>query len=133
MDIIRKIVSSALSIRKLNKVRVRQPLQSLVIRGKNHDWAKTYFELIKEEVNIKEIILEAPSENMDMLQLKINPRLLGPRVGNKVQSIIKKSKEGDWVKKGNTVFVDDFELFDGEYDIESVSYTHLTLPTTPYV
>ena len=118
MDTIRKIVSSALSIRKLNKVRVRQPLQNLVIQGKNHDWIKTYFELIKEEVNIKEIILEVPSENEDMLQLKINPRLLGPRVGNKVQGIIKKSKNGDWVKKGNTVFVDGFELFDGEYDIE---------------
>ena len=136
MDIIRKIVSSALSIRKLNKVRVRQPLQSLVIQGKNHDWVKTYFELIQDEVNIKEIILEAPSENKDMLQLKINPRLLGPRAGSKVQSIIKKSKNGDWVKKGDSVFVDDFELFDGEYDIELLEEEDLStqsIETTDYI
>ena len=73
---------------------------------------------------------------MDMLQLKINPRLLGPRVGNKVQSIIKKSKDGDWVKKGDSVFVDDFELFDGEYDIELLEEEDLStqsIETTDYI
>ena len=58
MDKVRKIVSSALSIRKKNKIRVRQPLNKLKINIDKNEWIENYIELIKEEVNVKEIIID---------------------------------------------------------------------------
>jgi isoleucyl-tRNA synthetase len=121
MDIIRKVVSTSLSIRKINKIRVRQPLNSLTIQSDKNRWIKEYFELIKEEVNVKEINIENVKNNENSVQLKINPRLLGPRIGKKVQECIQLSKEGKWKEENGVVVIGDFELKEGEYDIETIT------------
>ena len=87
MDIVRKIVSSALSIRKKNKIRVRQPLNELKINIDRNEWIENYIELIKEEVNVKEIIIDEKKGDIGPEELKINPRMLGPRIGSKVQDL----------------------------------------------
>ena len=120
MDIIRKIVSTSLSIRKINKIRVRQPLNILKIQSNKGEWVKEYFELIKEEVNIKNINIEKIKNSEDSMQLKINPRMLGPRIGNKVQECIQLAKEGKWKEENGVVIVGDFELKDSEYEIETI-------------
>ena len=120
MDIIRKVVSTSLSIRKINKIRVRQPLNLLTIQSNKGNWVKEYFELIKEEVNVKNINVEEVKNNENLVQLKINPRLLGPRIGKKVQECIQLAKEGKWKEKNGIVVIGDFELNEGEYEIETV-------------
>ncbi|MEK7081152.1 MAG: class I tRNA ligase family protein [Patescibacteria group bacterium] len=55
MEIIRKIVSLGLEARQREKIPVRQPLAKLEMR--DYKLGKEYFELIKDELNIKEIIL----------------------------------------------------------------------------
>jgi isoleucyl-tRNA synthetase len=119
MDKVRKIVSSALSIRKKNKIRVRQPLNKLKINIDKNEWIENYIGLIKEEVNIKEIILEEKQDDVGPEELKINPRTLGPRVGSKVQDCIKLAKLGEWKKVGEKIVVGDIQLLDGEYELES--------------
>lgn len=126
MDDIRKIVSSALSIRKINKIRVRQPLNLLSIQSAKNSWIEKYFELIKEEVNIKKIVLENASTTEQTLQLKINPRLLGPRIGNKVQECIRLAKIGEWKEENGIVSIGDYELKSGEYVIEPQSVDDLS-------
>ena len=121
MDIIRKVVSTSLSIRKINKIRVRQPLNSLTIQSDNGRWIEEYFELIKEEVNIKDINIENVKNNENSVQLKINPRLLGPRIGKKVQECIQLAKDGKWKEENGVVVIGDFELKEGEYDIETIT------------
>ena len=121
MDIIRKVVSTSLSIRKINKIRVRQPLNSLTIQSDKNRWIKENFELIKEEVNVKEINKKKKKNNENSVQLKINPRLLGPRIGKKVQECIQLSKEGKWKEENGVVVIGDFELKEGEYDIETIT------------
>jgi len=121
MDIIRKVVSTSLSIRKINKIRVRQPLNSLTIQSDKGRWIEEYFELIKEEVNIKDINIENVKNNENSVQLKINPRLLGPRIGKKVQECIQLAKEGKWKEENGVVVIGDFELKEGEYDIETTT------------
>ena len=120
MDIIRKVVSTSLSIRKINKIRVRQPLNLLTIQSNNGNWVEEYFELIKEEVNVKNINIEEVKNHENLVQLKINPRLLGPRIGKKVQECIQLAKEGKWKEKNGIVVIGDFELNEGEYEIEAV-------------
>ena len=121
MDVIRKVVSTSLSIRKINKIRVRQPLNSLTIQSDKSRWIEEYFELIKEEVNIKNINIENVKNNENSVQLKINPRLLGPRIGKKVQECIQLAKDGKWKEENGVVVIGDFELKEGEYDIETIT------------
>ena len=120
MDIIRKVVSTSLSIRKINKIRVRQPLNMLKIQSDEGEWIENYFELIKEEVNIKNINIEKIKNCENSVQLKINPRMLGPRIGKKVQECIQLAKAGKWKEENGVVIVGDFELEEGEYDIETM-------------
>ncbi len=120
MDIIRKVVSTSLSIRKINKIRVRQPLNMLKIQSDEGEWIENYFELIKEEVNIKNINIEKIKNSENSVQLKINPRMLGPRIGKKVQECIQFAKAGKWKEENGVVIVGDFELEEGEYDIETM-------------
>ena len=118
MDKVRKIVSSALSIRKKNKIRVRQPLNLLKINIDKNKWIENYIELIKEEVNVKEIIIDEKKDNAGPEELKIIPSSLGPRVGSKVQDCIKFAKLGEWKKVGEKIIIGDVELLEGEYKLE---------------
>tara|TARA_B100000902_G_C27266563_1_gene893850 strand:- start:1014 stop:1784 length:771 start_codon:yes stop_codon:yes gene_type:complete len=119
MDVVRKIVSTALSIRKKNQIRVRQPLNDLKINMDKNNWINNYVELIKEEVNVKNIIIEEKLDNTGSEELKINPRVLGPRIGASVQECIKSAKLGEWKKIDEKIIVGDIELFEGEYELES--------------
>ena len=51
--------------------------------------------------------------------MKINPRMLGPRIGSKVQDCIKLAKLGEWKKVEEKIIVGDIQLMDGEYELES--------------
>ncbi|MEG3581900.1 MAG: isoleucine--tRNA ligase [Chloroflexota bacterium] len=132
MDDVRRIVSSALSIRKLNKVRVRQPLSELTIEAKNGDWIEDYFSLIKEEVNVKSISLDSSSQKEYEVQLKINPKLLGPRIGKKVQECIEKAKNGDWTQNEGIVIVAGLELLEGEFSLEPINSNDLSSQSVDY-
>ena len=132
MDDIRRIVSSALSIRKLNKVRVRQPLSELTIEAQNGDWIEDYFSLIKEEVNVKSISLDNSSQKEYEVQLKINPKLLGPRIGKKVQECIEKAKNGDWTQNEGIVIVAGLELLEGEFSLEPINSNDLSAQSVDY-
>lgn len=56
---VREIVSTALKLRDLNKIPVRQPLQSVTVGEKLGD---EFYKIIAEEVNVKDIIFKKDSE-----------------------------------------------------------------------
>jgi isoleucyl-tRNA synthetase len=66
MSIVRKIVEMGLAERDMVKIKVRQPLQSLTISGKNLEIKdENLIALIKDELNIKEIVFaEGPETAM---------------------------------------------------------------------
>lgn len=70
MDITREIVSLALAIRVKEGVKIRQPLNSLYIRDINNENILLFEELIKDEVNIKNVVLGIPDEKS--INLKSN-------------------------------------------------------------
>lgn len=115
MDKTQKIINLWLALRWSKKIRVRQPLQSITIWEKLSDY---YLDIIKEELNIKEVVV---LDDMSVIAFKIckpNARLIWPRFGAKVQEIIKEAKSGNFIELENRwVKVGEFELNEGEFEI----------------
>ncbi len=60
MDVTRKIVSLALSIRVSQGIKIRQPLQSLYVEFKNGSQQDFIAELVNDELNVKESLSGTP-------------------------------------------------------------------------
>ena len=73
MDIVRKIVSTSFQLGR--KIRLElAALHELVINIDKNEWLKNYIELIKEEVNVKKIIIKNKVDEEGEEELKIIPR-----------------------------------------------------------
>ncbi len=72
MQTVRSVVSKALDARVKNAIKVRQPLQSLTI---GISIPPSYFSLISDEVNVKEILYDATLGDIVELNLVITPVL----------------------------------------------------------
>ena len=55
MDLIRSLISIGRFVREEAKIKVRQPLQKVILDGKNQKTISDLIDLIKEELNIKEV------------------------------------------------------------------------------
>ena len=75
MEETRKIVSLALKKRMIAGIKVRQPLRSLKIKSERLKSGKEYFELIKDEVNVKEILFDQNMEGEVELDTEVTPEL----------------------------------------------------------
>ncbi len=96
MDAVRSVASVALSIRKANKVRVRQPLTSLTIAAPDAERLRGYIELIADEVNVKSVRLEPLASRSFVL--RPNARALGPRLGATMQDVIRAARAGKFAE-----------------------------------
>jgi isoleucyl-tRNA synthetase len=90
MEIAQNISSMVLSLRKKQKIRVRQPLNKIMVPVLNKDF-KEKLEAIKNlilsEVNVKEIeYLEADSDIL-VKKIKANFKALGPKYGKQMKAI----------------------------------------------
>lgn len=90
MSLAQKITSLALSLRKKEGIRVRQPLQKIMIpilKKETQDDIVAVAEIIKNELNVKEI--EFLTEESSVLKKEIRPnfKTLGPKFGNKMKHI----------------------------------------------
>ena len=95
MNQTKNLVNLGLSLRAKKKLRVRQPLASVTI-GESLD---AYFlEILKEELNVKEVIIADMSKIATKIA-KPNARLLGPKFGKEVQAIILAAKMGYFEEK----------------------------------
>jgi isoleucyl-tRNA synthetase len=89
----RNITSLALSLRKKEQIKVRQPLQTLMI-AVNGPWEKDEIEKIqaqlRSEVNVKSIKLIDDNSNILVKEIKPNFKLLGPRFGKDMGQVVNK-------------------------------------------
>lgn len=90
MERARSIVSSALKIRDLNKIPIRQPLQSLTVSGES--LSNEFGLIIAEEVNVKAVIFDKKAKEIT-LDLNITPELeaegFAREIARKIQSVRK--------------------------------------------
>jgi isoleucyl-tRNA synthetase len=118
MDLTRSVCSAALSLRKARQLRVRLPLASLTVAHAAAPTLSEFADIIKDEVNVKDLVLHDDPASLGELQLTVNPRVLGPRLGQQVQGVIKAVKAGQWTQTGDIVTAAGAELQPGEYELK---------------
>ncbi|MFA6805810.1 MAG: isoleucine--tRNA ligase [Bacteroidales bacterium] len=90
MFLAQKISSMVLSLRKKNNLKVRQPLQKILIPAPNQDFIsqiERVEQLILSEVNVKAIEFLSPENNVLVKKAKANFKTLGPKFGSKMKAI----------------------------------------------
>jgi len=118
MDLVRNICSIALSIRDKYKLRVRLPLASLKIITKRSDQIIDFSDIIKDEVNVKNIELNNNISELAEFKLQLNFKRIGAKFGPKMKEISTAAKNNQWQKledgniqiSGEILSKDDFEI-----------------------
>jgi isoleucyl-tRNA synthetase len=117
MDEVRQVCSSALSLRKANKLRVRLPLARLIVAAPEAETLAPFVELIADEVNVKQVELTTDVAAHGHFELVVNARACGPRLGGDTQKVIRAVKSGEWTAtESGAVVAAGIELLDGEYE-----------------
>ena len=84
MEMLRQIASQGLSARMGAKLKVRQPLSGVtVVLASDQDqaWLETHAELLKTELNVRDVTFTLDAEQYVTYQVVPNFKLLGPKVG----------------------------------------------------
>ncbi len=139
MDETQKIITLWLAWRANHKIRVRQPLSTVTIAEELNEY---YSEIIKEELNVKEVVVTDWSKLAKQV-CKPNGRLIWPKFGKDVKFIMSEAKAWNFeeLENGNVLiplpnpplswegtkwfelekweFELVFEAWDSSYDIES--------------
>jgi len=90
MDYAQKISSMILSLRKKEKIRVRQPLRRLsipVLNPRMKELIEEVSELILSEVNVKELTFIYDSDGVIKKRLKPDFKKLGPKYGKDMKAV----------------------------------------------
>jgi len=126
VEITRKIISLGLAIRSREKIKIRQPLESIKI-AITADKGDAIFKIpkidekkdnsfiasINEELNVKKVSWKFKPGEFATQSVEVNARFAGKRLGGKVQEIIKLSKEGKFEVTKEGVKIGD-EILTGE-------------------
>ena len=89
----RNITSLALSLRKKEQIKVRQPLQTLMVAvngPEEKNEIKKIQEQLRSEVNVKSIELIDDNSNILVKEIKPNFKILGPRFGKDMGKVVGK-------------------------------------------
>lgn len=90
MSIAQKLSSMVLSLRKKEKIKVRQPLQRMMVPGKSPEFNRQLKEIehvILSEVNVKELEIIGPDNNILVKKIKPNFKTIGPKYGKQMKQI----------------------------------------------
>jgi isoleucyl-tRNA synthetase len=118
MDTVREVCSAALSLRESNGLRVRLPLQRLTVAGRAASRVRPFAELIRDELNVKDVELTEDVAAVASFVLRPNTKVLGPKLGADVQKVVKAAREGAWSAEADgTVSVAGQVLQPGEFEL----------------
>ena len=123
-----QITSMVFSLRKKENLKVRQPLQKVmvpVLDSKTEAQIQAVSELIKQEVNVKELVLINAEEASHLIvkQIKPNFKTLGAKLGKDMkvvgsqisamtsEQIATLEKDGKMTIEGHEIMLDDVEIF----------------------
>ena len=86
MDLVRDIVTMGRGVREKSKIKVRQPLSELLVDGKYETEIGYMADLIKEELNVKNVVFADDMDTYLNYQLKPDFRVAGPILGQKIKA-----------------------------------------------
>ena len=141
MDLVRNICSTALSIRDNKNLRVRLPLKSLSVIGKNSARILPFKEIIAEEVNVKTVEIKEEISDLAELKLQINFKKIGAKYGAKIKEITAAAKDGNWKKvsekeieiAGINLVGDEFEIKLSSKNNDEKKFAFASLATNDYL
>ncbi|MCX8057609.1 MAG: isoleucine--tRNA ligase [Ignavibacteria bacterium] len=103
MEVAQKIVSIVRSIRSKNNLKVRQPLQKMlvVVKKEDQDSVREMEQVILEEVNVKELQLLDTDSDIVIKKAKPNFKSIGPKFGKKVNLVANaiRNLDGNQIKQ----------------------------------
>ena len=129
MDLVRMVSSTVKSIREEHKLRNRLPLKSMTVAGEKATDLYDFVEVLKDEVNVKNVELTTDIHQIADTFLYLKTPLIGKRLGRYMKDIMAASKGTDWTQNadgtlsiaGQTLTADEYELrlvmkqgFDGQ-------------------
>ena len=85
MDLVRDLISLGRNAREEAKIKVRQPISEVIIDGKNKKTISDLVDLIKEELNVKDVKFEDNLEDYINFVIKPNFKEVGKVLGPKMK------------------------------------------------
>lgn len=121
MDLVRDLISLGRNIREEVKIKVRQPISEALIDGKNEDLISDLVPLIKEELNVKEVIFTKDLNAYMNFMVKPNFKEVGKVFGPKIKEYSEKllnltNEEIKTLQDGSTISM---EIGEEKYDIDT--------------
>lgn len=118
MDKVRAVCSTAKAVREEKKLRNRLPLLSMTIAGAGITALEPFADIIKDEINVKEVGFVEDVLALATKFLYLKTPLIGKRLGQYMKDIMAASKTDEWVvREDGTLFIaghvlnaDEFEL-----------------------
>ncbi|MCD2262344.1 isoleucine--tRNA ligase [Dietzia aurantiaca] len=116
MEAVRAVCSTVSSVRKAKQLRVRLPLDTLTVAMPDAERLQPFTGIIADEVNVKNVVLTSDVAAHGRMELAVNARAAGPRLGKQVQACIKAAKTGDWTEVDGVVTAGGVRLVEGEFE-----------------
>ena len=142
MDAVISIVSSALSLRTVNQLRVRQPLRELRVFTTDESvrtGLQRFERLVLEELNVKALGIETDAETFLKHSVRCNMKLIGPKFGAsaaKIQAALAELDAAEVARRlkdglAIEVSVDDerFKLAPEEVEVMTAGPEHFAVST----
>jgi isoleucyl-tRNA synthetase len=118
MDRVRDVCSAAHSVRKARGLRARLPLASLTVAAPDAAELLPYVDLIKQEVNVKEVRLTTVVADVADRVLTVVFKIAAPRLGPVTQRVAAAARAGDWEETADGgVRVGEAVLSPGEFEV----------------
>ena len=115
MDLARNVCSASSRVRKSSQLRNRLPLPAVTVAVPNAADLAEFADIIKDEVNVKEVVLTDDVDAAGTFEVVVNARAAGPRLGKDVQRVIKAVKSGNYEVVDGAVVADGIALQEGEF------------------
>jgi isoleucyl-tRNA synthetase len=118
MDRLRDVASTGLRLREDQGLRVRLPLASVTVAGRDAATLEPFADLLADELNVKAVHVTEEIGSLATFILRPDGKALGPRLGKDVQTVFGAAKRGDWVANDDgTVTVAGHTLAEDEYEL----------------
>lgn len=128
-----KVTTMVFSLRKKENIKVRQPLQKImipVLSKNDKENLESIIPIIKQEVNVKEVQLLNPEEASDIIVKAVKPnfKTLGPKLGKDLKAVSQQlqqlsSSQIEELEKNGTITLSGYELNLDDVEIRTQDIT----------
>lgn len=128
-----KVTTMVFSLRKKENIKVRQPLQKImipVLSKNDRENLESIIPIIKQEVNVKEVQLLNPEEASDIIVKAVKPnfKTLGPKLGKDLKAVSQElqqlsSSQIEELEKNGAITLSGYELNLDDVEIRTQDIT----------